>query len=97
MRNMGQRWQREAIRGEPRHVLISQDPPNNTRWGGACFAMPSGTDSANLGDLVTFTVVVTAPSIEGDYAMAWQMATDCASPFGEMTPRRIITVRRPAH
>jgi hypothetical protein len=76
--------------------LGSQDPPNNTTWGGSrlqfspAYTVPSGVQ-------VVMTFPVTAPSTPGVYQFQWQLSQDGGVGFfGDKSPNVAITVGTPS-
>ena len=76
-------------------VVGSQNPPNNTIWGGdsesfGSFSIPAGVE-------VSASFVVFAPSTPGIYNFQWQMEQPGGIGFfGDMTQNVAITVGQPA-
>jgi hypothetical protein len=72
----------------------SQNPPNNTTWGGNRIVLPSGLSVAP-GQQLNITVTAFAPSTPGSYNFQWQMVKDQAGQslfFGSLSPNIVINV-----
>lgn len=70
----------------------SQNPANNTTWGGSTVALPGGVPPGQILNL-TFTAI--APSAPGPYNFQWQLSQDGTSQFGEMSANVSIMVSDP--
>lgn len=71
--------------------LGSQNPPNNTTWGGNRIILPS-TTSVQRGQQLALTVTVFAPAAAGTYNFQWQMVKEGTGFFGAMSSSVSITV-----
>jgi hypothetical protein len=76
-------------------AIVSQNPPNNTTWGGQAvdpfsyYTIPSGVEVQ-----IPFTVY--APVTPGVYNFQWQMEQlQTGIPFGDMSQNVVITVGQP--
>jgi hypothetical protein len=72
----------------------SQNPPNNTTWGGNRIVLPSGLSVAP-GQQLNITVTAYAPSTPGNYNFQWQMVKDQAGQslfFGSLSTNVVINV-----
>lgn len=74
--------------------LTSQNPPNNTTWGGSALSFQSYIIDPGFRITVTFTVY--APATAGVYNFQWQMMKQGAGFFGDLSPNVEISVGRPA-
>jgi hypothetical protein len=70
--------------------LVSQNPFNNTTWGGNTVLLSPFTVPAGQQLNVSFQAV--APSTPGTYNFQWQLARDATSLFGQMSANVSITV-----
>jgi thermolysin len=70
------------------HRLGSQNPENNTTWGGRV-DLPY---SVAPGQSVTFYFTVTAPSVAGNYNFQWRMLEENVQWFGDYTPNVVVNV-----
>jgi hypothetical protein len=74
--------------------LHTQDPPDNTTWGGNHVGLSGAIITPNRQMVVTFTAV--APIQPGTYPFQWQWQKNGVGFFGEMSPSSSILVRQPA-
>jgi RHS repeat-associated protein len=72
--------------------LGSQNPQDNTTWGGSRFGVPS---SVAPGTEVNFNGTLTAPSTPGTYNLQARMVQDFVEWFGDFTPNVVVTVNAP--
>jgi hypothetical protein len=70
--------------------LISQNPLNNVTWGGNTVLLTPFTIAP--GQQLNVTFQATAPTTSGTYNFQWQVASDAASPFGQMSTNQAIQV-----
>jgi hypothetical protein len=70
--------------------LISQNPFNNTAWGGNTVLLSPFFVSPGQQLNVTFQAI--APTTPGTYNFQWQLARDASSLFGQMSTNFVITV-----
>jgi len=70
----------------------SQNPANNTTWGGSTFIPTGGVPS---GQQLNVTFTVTAPSVGGTYNFQWQLSQDGNLMFGQVSPNVSIVVTDP--
>jgi hypothetical protein len=76
--------------------LGSQNPPNNTTWGGARVTF-SPAYTINPGIQAQMSFPITAPSTPGVYQFQWQLTQDGGVGFfGDKSPSVAITVGNPA-
>jgi Zn-dependent metalloprotease len=76
------------------YKLGSQNPQDNTLWGGARIYLPAGT-TVPPGSNYTFYFTVTAPSTAGSYNFQWGMVQDPGLWFGSFAPNVVINVTTP--
>ena len=69
----------------------SQNPANNTTWGGNRIILPSNL-VVLTGDNLQVTVTMFAPQTAGTYNFQWQMVKDNTGFFGDPSPNLTITV-----
>src|SRR5215469_11629645 len=74
--------------------LRTQNPSNNTTWGGNHVGLSGSLISPNRQITMTFTAV--APLQPGAYPFQWQWQKDGLGFFGDMSPNSSILVRQPA-
>ena len=90
MRNTGSAtWTRETY-----FRLGSQNPENNTIWGGNRVDLPVGITTLP-GAEWAFTFYITAPTEVGSYNFQWRMVEEGIGWFGEFTENLLITVEEP--
>lgn len=70
--------------------LGSQNPQDNTTWGGRVFLDPNKTTEPK--ETRTFTFSVTAPEKPGRYEFEWRMLREGEAWFGESSRNKTITV-----
>src|SRR5215813_11975045 len=73
--------------------LRTQNPSNNTTWGGNHVGLSGSLITPNRQMTMTFTAV--APSQPGAYPFQWQWQKDGLGFFGDMSPGSSILVRQP--
>ena len=73
--------------------LGSQNPENNSTWGGGRVAMPA---SIGPGGKATLFFRITAPSTPGSYNFQWRMVQEGVEWFGDLTPNVVVNVTAPA-
>ena len=73
--------------------LGSQNPENNSTWGGGRVAMPA---SIAPGGNATMFFQITAPSTPGSYSFQWRMVQEGVEWFGALTPNVLVNVTAPA-
>jgi RHS repeat-associated protein len=71
------------------YLLGSQNPQDNTRWGGGRVALGAAVQP---GGLATFSFQVTAPATPGTYGFQWRMVQEFVTWFGPQTPNVAVTV-----
>src|SRR5262249_46255343 len=74
--------------------LRTQNPANNTTWGGNHVGLSGALITPNRQMSMTFTAV--APPEPGNYPFQWQWQKDGEGFFGNPSPNSIIVVRQPA-
>ncbi len=72
-------------------LLGSQNPQDNTTWGGR-LALPNAVAP---GESATFSTTVTAPSAPGVYNFQWKMLQECVAWFGMPSTNVSILVTPP--
>ncbi|HXG67445.1 MAG TPA: putative Ig domain-containing protein, partial [Blastocatellia bacterium] len=72
----------------------SQNPPDNTTWGGNRVILPAGFVIAP-GQQLDVAVQAIAPATPGTYNFQWQMVKEGGSFFGDLSPNLEITVTSP--
>lgn len=72
------------------YKLGSQNPTNNSTWGGRIY-LPAGVTVAP-GSNHTFNFTVTAPTTPGAYNFQWRMVQEWIEWFGAPTPNLVINV-----
>ena len=70
--------------------LLSQNPLNNTTWGGNTVLLTSFNVAP--GQQLNLTFQAVAPSTDGTYNFQWQVARDAANAFGQMLTNVAIQV-----
>ncbi|MFP5265689.1 MAG: putative Ig domain-containing protein, partial [Blastocatellia bacterium] len=70
--------------------LVSQNPLNNTTWGGNTVMLSPFTVAAGQQLNVSFQAI--APTAPGTYNFQWRLARDATSLFGQMSANVSITV-----
>jgi hypothetical protein len=71
------------------HRLGSQNPQDNTTWGGNRVNLPATTVTAAN---ATFSFNVTAPTTAGTYNFQWKMVQDLVEWFGAQSANATIKV-----
>ncbi|HTG14382.1 MAG TPA: NBR1-Ig-like domain-containing protein [Blastocatellia bacterium] len=70
--------------------LISQNPQNNTTWGGNTVLLSSYFVAQGQQLNVTFQAV--APTTPGNYNFQWTVAANASTPFGQQSTNLVIQV-----
>ncbi|WP_198119322.1 RHS repeat-associated core domain-containing protein [Massilia rhizosphaerae] len=70
--------------------LGTQNPQDNRNWNVTSRAYLSGT--VTTGQIVAFTIPVTAPPTAGSYNMQWKMVAEFLSWFGDATTNQVVSV-----
>jgi hypothetical protein len=70
----------------------SQNPANNTTWGGSAVIPPRGVTP---GEQLNLSFTAVAPSIGGPYNFQWQLSQGGTSTFGQMSANVNILVSDP--
>ena len=74
--------------------LSTQNPPNNSTWGGNHVGLSGAIISPGRQLTMTFTAV--APQVPGTYPFQWQWQKNGGGFFGDMSPNSTVLVRQPA-
>ncbi len=78
--------------GVNRHLLMSNDPIDNSIWGTGRIGLPG---NIGAGGSVGVTKTLTAPATAGSYIFSWQLGEEGVARFGSVC-RKQITVTPPA-
>jgi Putative Ig domain/Matrixin/Ig-like domain from next to BRCA1 gene len=70
--------------------LLSQNPPNNTIWGGNTVLLPGFVVAP--GEQLDLTFQAIAPTTPGTYNFQWIVASNANSPFGQASTNVVIQV-----
>ena len=79
---------------EKKYRLGSQNPQDNSYWGGRVDLFPN--EKVSPGEIKKFTFEVMAPSVSGQYHFQWRMLQEGKEWFGGISDDKIIDVKNPA-